>query len=146
MQVWRRERTTAAWKYLQIIPISSRAALHAFLDEFAAILRAAQFPLPSALVIPSIYSIRFFVEVVQDWANEPRVITLQHRFCTAALWEMSLRVIDVLLTESVVREKVRLLDGPTMGDLYTIDRSIVGQPHLVSTVVEFPTRQTRYYF
>lgn len=130
---------------LQLSRISFGAVLHASLDEFVAILSAPQCSLPSAFAILPIPTFRYFANAVWDCVEGFSGIGLPHCFYTAARVEMSLRVIEGLRTEFIVRERVPLLDESTMGAPCNLDRSFVRRVHLSDTVAEVHTSWARYH-
>lgn len=110
MRILFRKKATAAWEQLEISEIFSGSALHVPLFEFGAIPPAARLYLSSTFTTVPIRSIRYLAEAVRDRTDGLDSITLRHHICNAARWEMSLRVLEGLVSDFAAREGVSSLD------------------------------------
>lgn len=97
----------------------------AFLDEFRSMPTAAQFYLPATFAIPPARTLRFFSGVPQDCADGHVDLKPRHRFCTAVQMEMAHRVTDGIADVFAARERLQLLDKPTVAALSAFDRLLM---------------------
>lgn len=120
------------------------AALHATLGKFHLITPATWSLLSIAFSSPTIWQIRWLRRPCRicRWYGS---IILRHRFYTTARWEMSLQVIEGLLTELAGTGRVPLEDefitGALLDDYWSFDR----RSHHAGTVATSLAHQSKYF-